>query len=148
MNSAATDVIERQIRIAARPEIVFAYFTDPAKLVRWKGLKATLDPQPGGLYRVEINGRDIVRGEYVEVTPYTRIVFTWGWEGENSPLPPGTTTVEVNLKADGGGTLVQLRHLGLPAELRGVHAEGWDHFLPRLIAVAEGREPESDAWTM
>jgi uncharacterized protein YndB with AHSA1/START domain len=107
-----------------------------------------LDPRPGGIYRVEINGRDIVRGEYVEIVPYTRVVFTWGWEGENSPLPPGTTTVEITLTPDGEGTIVQLRHLGLPEEQKAVHAVGWDHFLPRLGKVAEGKEPDTDPWTM
>jgi uncharacterized protein YndB with AHSA1/START domain len=136
--------LEREIRIAARPETVFAFFTDPVKLIQWKGIKATLDPRPGGIYRVDINGRDVARGEYLEITPYSRVVFTWGWEGEGSPLPPGASTVEISLIAEGEGTVVRLRHLGLPDDQRAVHAEGWDHFLPRLIASAEGRDPGPD----
>jgi uncharacterized protein YndB with AHSA1/START domain len=46
-------------------------------MVMWKGILASLDPQPGGLYRVEISQRDIVRGEFIELEPYSRIVFTW-----------------------------------------------------------------------
>ena len=42
-------LIEHEIRIAAAPEIVFAHFTDPAKMVRWMGTEATLDPRPGGV---------------------------------------------------------------------------------------------------
>ncbi len=148
MDATSSSVIERQIRISARPEIVFSFFTDPVKLIRWKGVHAQLDPRPGGIYRVEINGRDIVRGEYVEIVPYTRVVFTWGWEGENSPLPPGSTTVEIALTPDGDGTIVRLRHLGLPPEQREVHAQGWDHFLPRLGLAAEGQEPGPDPWSM
>ena len=45
-----TDVVEREVRIAARPETVFAFFTDPVKMLRWKGISATLDPRPGGIY--------------------------------------------------------------------------------------------------
>ena len=41
---------ETQVRIEARPETVFAFFTDPAKMVQWKGVDALLDPRPGGLY--------------------------------------------------------------------------------------------------
>lgn len=138
-------VLEREIRIAARPEIVFSFFVDPAKMARWKGLRATLDPRPGGVYRVEINGRDVARGEYLEVTPHSHLVFTWGWEGENSPLPPGASTVEVSLAPDGDGTIVRLRHLGLPnPPVFELHAAGWDHYLPRLIAASEGRDPGPD----
>ena len=148
MDAIDQSVLERQIRISARPETVFSFFTDPAKMVRWKGIRAKLDPRPGGVYRVEINGRDVALGKYVEIVPYSRIVFTWGWEGENSPLPPGSTTVEIALTPDGDGTLVRLRHLGLPPEQQEVHAQGWDHFLPRLSQVAEGLEPGPDPWTM
>ena len=140
----ASDEVEREIRIVARPETVFAFFTDPAKMIQWKGTHATLDPRPGGIYRVSINERNIARGEYLEVVPFSRVVFTWGWEGEGQPLPPGSTTVEITLTADGEGTIVRLRHLGLPAEHREIHAEGWGHFLPRLMAAAEGRDPGPD----
>ena len=148
MVSVDSDVLEHIILIQARPEIVFAYFTDAEKLIRWKGVRATLDPRPGGIYRVEIDASNIVRGTYLEVTPHERIVFTWGWEGEASPLPPGASTVEVTFSEEGGGTRVRLRHKGLPPPLRAVHAQGWEHFLPRLAAVTEGRPPETDPWTM
>jgi uncharacterized protein YndB with AHSA1/START domain len=139
------DVLEREIRIAARPETIFAFFTDPVKLIRWKGMRATLDPQPGGLFRVDINGRDVARGEYLEITPPHRIVLTWGWEGENSPLPPGASTVEIALMPDGPTTIVRLRHSGLPSlPLYQLHMQGWDHYLPRLTLAAEGYDPGPD----
>ena len=50
-------VVEREVRIAARPETVFEFFTDPDKMVLWKGREADLDPQPGGIYRVEMGDR-------------------------------------------------------------------------------------------
>src|SRR2546425_10499372 len=114
------NVIVHEIRIAARPETVFAFFTDPARMVRWKGRQATLDPRPGGVYRVEISGENIARGEFVEVVPYSRIVFTWGWEG-GTPLPPGSSTVEVTFIPDGDDTIVRLTHKDLPAEARDSH---------------------------
>src|SRR5947209_5025156 len=48
----ATSVVEHEIRITARPETVFGYFTDPARLVQWMGADATLDPRPGGVFRM------------------------------------------------------------------------------------------------
>lgn len=146
VTSDQSDVVEREVRIAARPETIFPFFTDPAKMVLWHGLHATLDPRQGGVYRVDITGRDVARGEYVEVVPYSRVAFTWGWEGEGSPLPPGSSTVEITLTPDGDETIVRLRHLGLTAEQGNSHAEGWEHFLPRLVTAAEGRDPGPDPW--
>jgi uncharacterized protein YndB with AHSA1/START domain len=143
MTSGTSDVIEREVHIAARPEVVFSFFTDPAKMVRWKGLNAMLDPRPGGTYLVTVTEQYIARGEYVEVTPYSRIVFTWGWE--NSPLPPGSTTVEVAFIPEGEGTIVRLRHTGLAGEAVLEHDNGWQHYLSRLVIAAEGRDAGTDA---
>jgi uncharacterized protein YndB with AHSA1/START domain len=140
----SSNIVERVVRIAARPETIFPFLTDPAKMTLWKGIRADLDPRPGGVYRVDIDGRNIAHGEYLEIVPYSRVVFTWGWEGDDSPLPPGSSTVEITLVADGDGTIVRLRHLGLPAEAQASHAEGWDHFLPRLVVAAEGRDAGPD----
>lgn len=141
-------VVEREIRIAARPETVFEFFTDPDKMVLWKGREADLDPQPGGIYRVEMGERIVARGEYVEVDPPSRVVFTWGWEGQESGphgVPPGSSRVEVVLAADGEGTLVRLRHLDLPEEAREIHGQGWDLYLGRLAIAAAGGDPGPDS---
>ena len=140
-------VVEREIRIAARPETVFEFFVDPQKICRWKGRKAELDPRPGGVYRVEINDQAIALGEYVEIHSPSRVVFTWGWEGQESgehAVPPGSSRVEVDLTPDGDGTLVRLRHLDLPEQSREIHGQGWDHYLARLTEAAEGRDPGTD----
>jgi uncharacterized protein YndB with AHSA1/START domain len=142
--SAEVDYVEKEVRIAARPEVVFEFFTDPVKMVRWKGVDAMLDPRPGGTYRVNVTGKEIALGEYVEIVPHNRIVFTWGWEG--SPIAPGSTRVEITLTPDGDGTILRLRHSGLAGEAALQHAEGWDHFLPRLAIAAAGQDPGPDPW--
>src|SRR5438552_4499673 len=136
-----TKVIERVITIDASPDTVFRLLTDPVQYVRWKGKLAELEPRPGGRFRVEFaNTKDIVAGEFVEVVPGRRVVFTWGWEGSEQ-IPPGASRVEIELTPDGAGTRLRLVHRGLPEEAVGIHAEGWDYFLPRLEDVAEGRKP-------
>jgi uncharacterized protein YndB with AHSA1/START domain len=144
MLPADSDALEHEIRIAASCETVFAYFIDASKMTRWKGIHADLDARPGGVYRVDINGEDVARGEYLEVVPYSRVVFTWGWEA--SPRPPGSTTVEVTLTPDGDVTVVRLRHLGLPPAQKKIHQDGWEHYLPRLAAAAEGHYAGPDPW--
>jgi uncharacterized protein YndB with AHSA1/START domain len=142
-------VVEREIRIAARPETVFEFFVDPEKMQQWKGRKADLDPRPGGMYRVEINEQAVARGEFLEIDGPSRVVFTWGWEGQEAgegehAVPPGSSRVEVDLTPDGEGTLVRLRHLDLPEQSREIHGQGWDLYLGRLAKVAAGEDPGSD----
>ena len=143
-----SSAIEQEVRVAARPEIVFSFFVDPARMLQWKGISAELDSRPGGIYRVDVTGEDVARGEYTEVVPYSRVVFTWGWESEGSPVPPGSSTVEVTLTPDGDGTLVRLRHSGLPENASADHAEGWAHYLARLATVAGGGDPGPDPWVV
>ena len=133
---AADEIIEREVRIAAPPETVFAFWTDPTRMARWMGRNIRLDPRPGGEFRVDYNGSDIVRGAFVTVDPPTRIVLTWGWEAPGDPTPPGASTVEVDFMPDGDGTILRLRHSGLVPDAVNGHAEGWDYFLPSLVAAA------------
>src|SRR5262245_28562505 len=139
---AADGVIEREIRIEASPATVFAFWTDPAKMARWMGRDIRLDPRRGGNFRIDYNGSDIASGAFVEVVHPTRIVLTWGWEAPGDETPPGNSTVEVDLVADGSGTILRLRHSGLVADAVDGHAEGWDQFLPALAAAIDERAVE------
>ncbi|MEX1157812.1 MAG: SRPBCC domain-containing protein, partial [Thermomicrobiales bacterium] len=130
----ATD-IEREIQIMARPETVFAYLTDPAKLVAWMGKQATLDARPGGAFRLRYDEGHVASGEYVEVVPNERVVLTWGWEAEGAATPPGASSVEITLTPDGDGTRLRLVHRGLSDDEARSHSEGWDLFLPKLVEV-------------
>jgi uncharacterized protein YndB with AHSA1/START domain len=144
---SGTRIFEHEVRIEAPPEAVFAYFTDPAKFVRWMGDGATLDPRPGGICRVTIRreiGEASIIGQFVEVVPYSRVVFTWGWEGGLFRVPPASTRVEVSLVPDGGATVVRLVHGGLPEGA--VEEAGWPHYLGRLAVAAAGGDPGPDEW--
>lgn len=138
--------VVREVTIAAPPEQVFEYFIDPDKMVRWKGISAELEPKSGGTYRVDMNGRDVIRGEYLEIVRPSRVVFSFGWEGEGNPLPPGSSQVEIDLIAKGAGTLVRLTHRDLPSEMAERHTQGWDHFLERLVIAGAGGDAGRDPW--
>jgi uncharacterized protein YndB with AHSA1/START domain len=142
-----TTAIERQITIAARPETVWEFFVDEEKACRWMGTAATLDPQPGGTYRVDVCPGNIARGVFVELDPPRRLVYTWGWEESASPLPPGSTTIEIDLVPDGDGTTVHFTHRDLPtADSAERHAHGWEHYLARLEIAAGGGDAGTDPW--
>src|SRR3989304_2772233 len=143
-----TDVVEQEVRIAAPPGVIFPYLIEAERMTRWMGIEAKLDPRPGGVFWVNVNGRDKARGEFIEVVPPNRVIFTWGWDGEGTGLPPGASTVEITLQPDGQGTLLRLRHTGLPKEVQASHAEGWVHYAERLAAVSEGGDPGKDSYAM
>ena len=135
-------VVELEVRFAAPPDEVFRYFVEPERYVRWQGIRADLDPRPGGVFRVWMDADTVAGGEYVEVEAPHRIVFTWGWEGSDS-IPSGSTTVELTLRPDGDGTLLTLRHTGLPdGSSAAMHEEGWTSFTGRLQAVVRGEDPD------
>lgn len=143
--TSGTDVVELETQIEASPETVWGFFTEPELMARWKGHTAELDPRPGGIYRVQIGPGIVALGEFVELEPHHRVVFTWGWEGEDSVVQPGTSTVEVTLEAAGSGTRLVLRHTGLPDdEQRTEHTKGWAHYLSRLEIAAAGGDPGPD----
>lgn len=147
MTTVDEGTLELETRVAAAPEIVFPLVSSAEGMARWFGSSVELDGKPGGTLRVDINGRDIARGEIVEIVPPERVVFTFGWEGDDHPVPAGSTRVEITLTADGDGTVIKLRHSGLTAEQAGQHREGWEHYMPRLLEASEGRDPGKDPWS-
>jgi uncharacterized protein YndB with AHSA1/START domain len=138
-----TDDLLVERRIAARPAAVFAYLTDSDRWARWQGQSAVIEPTPGGRFVMNLANGPSAAGEFVAVEPDRRIVFTWGWVGHPG-LPPGSSTVEIELVPDGDGTIVRLTHRDLPAEERSIHRAGWDHYLPRLAVAATGGDPGPD----
>jgi uncharacterized protein YndB with AHSA1/START domain len=142
--SVPADPIVKEIYIEARPQEVYEFLTDSTKMVRWMGIEAKLDVQPGGMYRLDPNGRDVIQGTYLELVPHSKVVFTWGWEEAGHSVPAGSTVVEIQLEARGKGTWVRLTHRDLPAEARDKHEIGWTHYLSRLRITAEGGDPGPD----
>jgi uncharacterized protein YndB with AHSA1/START domain len=83
--------VELALTIAARPETIFRFLTDPARFARWMGEGSVLEAEPGGRLRVG---------------------FTWGYEGDGQAVPVGSSTVEITLKPEADGTRVRLAAVG------------------------------------
>src|SRR6516164_3371058 len=85
-------VVRRETQIAAPPATVFAFLTDPEKILSWMGTEATTEAHPGGLYLLKGCGGDrarVARGAFREV-------------------PPGSSLVEIDLIDRDGGTLLRM----------------------------------------
>ncbi|WP_433200792.1 SRPBCC family protein [Dactylosporangium sp. CS-047395] len=132
------DAIVATVRIQAPPHVVFPYFTDPALIVQWIGEQADLDPRPGGRFFLDF-GTIAADGAYRVVEPPHRVVFSWGIPGSDT-LPPGGSTVEVVLTADGADTVVVLTHRDLPEKHLDDHRAGWEEQLGRLAAAGDRRQ--------
>ncbi|HET6997784.1 MAG TPA: SRPBCC domain-containing protein [Solirubrobacterales bacterium] len=144
-NAKTVDAVEVEARIGASPETVFDFFIEPDKMIQWMGRSAELDPRPGGRFYCDINSEAIASGEYLELDRPNRVVFSWGWNGEDSVTPPGSSKVEVLLQPDGDGTHLRLIHHDLPnAESAEKHGHGWRHYMDRLAASAVGEDPGPD----
>jgi uncharacterized protein YndB with AHSA1/START domain len=144
-----SEPVVKEIFIDAPPSIVFQFLTDPQKMIRWMGVVAEIDVRPGGIYRLDPNGRDVIRGEYIEVIPHRRVTFTWGFERPSQGLaavPAGSTRVEIDLLPEGTGTRIRLTHRQLPPDARDRHERGWGHYLLRLKTVSQGSDPGPDPY--
>jgi uncharacterized protein YndB with AHSA1/START domain len=136
-------VVRRETQIAAPPATVFAFLTDPEKIISWMGIEAKTEMHPGGLYLlkgISERGR-VARGAFREVVPVHRLAYSFGWE-DDEEVPPGSSLVEIDLIDQDGGTLLRMTHSGLPtaAQCAG-HNKGWAHYLGRLTMAAAGRNP-------
>ena len=137
-------VVQRETQIAAPRASVFAFLTDPEKIVQWMGSEAVTETHPGGLYLLKGVGSATGRGTFREVVPVHRLAYSFGWEG-NDEVPPGSGLIEIDLIEKDGGTLLRMTHSGLPTEEQAAaHATGWAHYLGRLTTAAAGSNPGPD----
>jgi uncharacterized protein YndB with AHSA1/START domain len=138
-------IVRRETHIAAAPATVFAYLADPERILRWMGAEAKTEAHSGGLYLVKCgtDGR-MARGAFREVVPVHRLVYSFGWDGDEE-VPPGSSLVEIDLIPTNRGTLLRLTHSGLPdAAQCARHERGWAYYLGRLATAATGQDPGVD----
>ena len=132
--------IKRFIR--ASRDRVYAAWTDPAQLKKWFGPESVktrdliADVRVGGQFRwdcTDPEGKEvIISGEYRELQPGKKIVFTWQWQ-DDEDWENHTSIVTVELDDAEGGTELRLIHEKLPSEeSRDRHNEGWNSVLDKL----------------
>ena len=121
---------------------VYDAWTDPAQLRQWFGPEnvrtrnISADVRVGGKYRWDLTspeGEEMSAfGEYKELVPGKKIVFTWQWDDDEA-WENRTSIVAIELFERRGGTELRLRHEKLPSEeSRDRHIEGWNSLLDRL----------------
>ena len=87
-------MVRQETQIAAPPSTVFAFLTDPEKIISWMGTEAATETHPGGLYLLKgVNNRRVARGTFREVVPVHRLAYSFGWDGDDE-VPPGSGLIE------------------------------------------------------
>jgi uncharacterized protein YndB with AHSA1/START domain len=141
--SIATDdhVLHMERLIAAPPERVFQYWTEPELFMRWFGPEGYDIPQydgdlrPGGRWRTTMRSPEgkvmRVSGVYRAIDPPRRLVFTWAWDGDTGP--GHETEVTVLFEPTPGGTRLRLTHQTFESkDSRDNHRFGWTSTLNKL----------------
>lgn len=150
MNAPDRFELQQTRFIRAPREQVFDAFTEEALLRQWhcprgmRVLHCRAEARAGGEWQLGMVARDGTRlavgGAYREVSRPQRLVYTWAWQGENSPMAGLQTLVEVDFVARDGGTELRLRHSGFPAPAASeAHAVGWRSTLNRLVDQVDER---------
>lgn len=141
-NTAEKTSLEIKRFINAPRDCVYAAWTDPAQLKEWFGPENvrtrnfTADARVGGKYRWDLineEGDDMtISGEYRELVPGKKIVFTWKWDDDEA-WKYTSSVVTVELSDRDSGTELRLIHEKLPSEeSRDRHNEGWNSVVDRL----------------
>jgi uncharacterized protein YndB with AHSA1/START domain len=144
MSEAAEEkpVLQLNRIIPASRERVFAAWTTPEAIKVWFGpdscrvLDVQVDLRVDGEYCFSLSTEDLgeikVHGRYLEVTPPTKLIYTWRWEG-NPELTVGTSLVTVEFTSAGTFTEIRLTHEQLPSiESRDDHGRGWSGTFDKL----------------
>ncbi len=144
MTPVDTGTVRLERAYDASPDRVFAAWTNPEVLRRWWAIsdsfaasEVEVDLRVGGRYRLAMRDADsgeghVVFGEYREVDPPDRLVYTWAWEG-TGPYAGHESVVSVRFQPEGDGTRVVLEHSGLlDDDSRASHTHGWTGVLEML----------------
>jgi uncharacterized protein YndB with AHSA1/START domain len=137
-------IVERHVR-APRAD-VYRFLTSGDRWATWQGIAASVLPIPGGAIAITMPNGDVAAGHFLELVPDERIVFSWGWMG-NPALPPGASTVVLELLDASDGTLIRVTHRDLPTDMTAIHEAGWLRYVPRLAEAATGIAPQPDGAT-
>lgn len=160
-----TDRIEREIRIDAPIDVVWAVVTEPEQITQWFSDRAEFEPRPRADGKLTFRGSrkgsrpydadpEVVVSLRVErIEPPRYFSFRWNHPAGVDPDESNAPLVEFTLTEDGEGTRLKLVESGLSRlgwtddendRYVADHERGWEHHLSLLRTYANA-QPRSVA---
>ncbi|MBM3540918.1 MAG: SRPBCC domain-containing protein [Alphaproteobacteria bacterium] len=147
MAVAAAKPIELRISrvFAHAPADVFRALSVAEELAKWMGppgfsvTECRMGTKPGDPWRITMRSPEntfhTVSGVLQEITPPTRLAFTWQWNGPGEEAHASLMLVTIALKAEGKGTRMDFLQTGFATEnSRDMHNQGWSGSFDKLEA--------------
>ena len=121
--------VEREFEATA--EQLYKVWTDPAQISEWFGVQVTIDPKVGG--RLEFDFKEecgVTNGEFKELSPFTKVAFTWGAHHPHTGHLISHTLVSITIEEiNANRCKMTLVHSGFEHQSHvDDHLEGWNEY--------------------
>ena len=144
--------IQREIHVDAPPEVVFEVVSRPEHIREWWYAESDVEPTPGATGELVWADGDRPRAHVtpmtvVSVEPGRRCAFRWTHPAGEAADEGNSMLVTFELEPAGAGTRLRLTETGfrergweiaLLEQKYHEHETGWDIYVPRIVAYAEG----------
>lgn len=156
-----SDAISRDIVINASPETVYDVVSRPEHIVRWFSDEADFEPLPDSRGVFIWRDKETNQATTVELTVVTADrphLFSFHWVSPErqraTPTATNPVLVEFRITTESRGTRLVVSETGMDAlawddsakaAYAADHTNGWEGFLPRLCAYAEGLVTQGSA---
>lgn len=137
-------MIQIKCLVSAPVEKVFRFWTFPEEIKRWWILDGystdivEIDLRVDGKFRIGMKSGEgsisYVSGNFIEVNPAKKLIFTWTSEEVADLIKDTLLTVEFEER--GGQTEITLKHEFLRPELQDGYRKGWSSILQKLKNLA------------
>lgn len=139
MQNQANSTLKISHYFSQSPEKVWQAWTDPKLVKSWFGsdpngtvLDASLDVRPGGAFEVNFQNADGTQftsiGEYKEIEPYQKLVFSWGWKDR----PDVIESISIVFQAEQNGTTMFFEHANIDPTTTHGYENGWKSTFEKL----------------